>query len=292
MSGTALTLAPAGWGGGWGAILSGAGAARRAAGCSRSPGSPAGCSARAGRRPPRLALALTQPMLLTARSTYSEPRRPAAPLRRAVPAARRGRRPAPRAGRAGRPAASGSGCWSASTRCATWRCSCRWWPGWRCAGTRAGGRWPLGTLAGAAYGVVDALGPTQPYVADLLELGSGRLSPALFGAGGAGRGRGAPGPPGHPLAAVPAVVAAGPRHGGGRAAALGVAGVARLAGAPAAVWAGPGTFAGPAVHRGAAAGAGPAGRRAAATTPSSRCAGRAGTSAGRRWRWPRRPRCC
>ena len=72
MSGTALTLAPAGWGAGWGAILLfpallGAGAliafaglAGRLAGPRWAPVAAAG-------------LALLQPMLLTFRSTYSEP---------------------------------------------------------------------------------------------------------------------------------------------------------------------------------------------------------------------------
>ena len=72
MSGTALTLAPAGWGGGWGwiltapalvgglALLAVAGIAARLLGPRWAPAA-------------ALALGLTQPVLLTSRSTYSEP---------------------------------------------------------------------------------------------------------------------------------------------------------------------------------------------------------------------------
>ena len=173
MSGTALTLAPAGWGGGWGAILSVpalvggcglltvAGLAGRLLGPRWAPAAAA-------------ALALTQPMLLTARSTYSEPVAQllllagACLLLDAVRA--RSRALAALAGLliglnllvridALRELAL-------VVLVVAWL-ALRRHPGW----------WPLalGVLAGAAYGVVDAFGPAQPYLSDLLE----RMRPAV-----------------------------------------------------------------------------------------------------------------
>jgi hypothetical protein len=167
MSGTALTFAPAGWGGGWGAILS-------------APALLAGCgvlavAGLAGRLlGPRwapaaaAALALTLPMLLTARSTYSEPLSQLLLLAGAcllLDAVRSRSRPL--AGLAGLLIGLNLLVRIDALRevalvvvVVAWL-ALRRHPGW----------WPLalGTLAGAAYGVVDAFGPAQPYLADLLE---------------------------------------------------------------------------------------------------------------------------
>ncbi len=167
MSGTALTLAPAGWGGGWGAILS----VPALVGCCGIL-AVAGLAARLlGPRwapPAAAALALTQPMLLTARSTYSEPLAQLLLLAGAcllLDAVRRRSRPL--AALAGLLIGLNLLIRIDALRelalvvvVVAWL-ALRRHPGW----------WPLalGTLAGAAYGVVDAYGPAQPYLADLLE---------------------------------------------------------------------------------------------------------------------------
>jgi hypothetical protein len=169
MSGTALTLAPAGWGGaGWGAILlvpallgalallAFAGLAARLVGARWAPAAAAG-------------LGLLQPVLLTARSTYSEPLAQLLLLgalcllldalldRRRATAALAGlllglgllvRIDAVRDLGLLVPIVA----WLALRRHPAW--------------------WPLalGACAGAAYGVLDALGPAQAYVSDLAHL--------------------------------------------------------------------------------------------------------------------------
>ena len=167
MSGTALTFAPAGWGGGWGAILSApallagcgvlavAGVAGRLLGPRWAPAAAA-------------ALALTQPMLLTARSTYSEPVAQLLLLAGAcllLDAVRSRSRSL--AGLAGLLIGLNLLVRIDALRevalvvvVVAWL-ALRRHPAW----------WPLavGTLAGAAYGVVDGFGPAQPYLADLLE---------------------------------------------------------------------------------------------------------------------------
>ena len=178
MSGTALTFAPAGWGAGWGAILSMpaliggcgilavAGLAGRLLGPRWAPAAAA-------------ALALTQPMLLTSRSTYSEPVTQLLLFAGAgllVDAVRSRQRPL--AALAGLLIGLNLLIRIDALRelalvvvVVAWLALRRhpcWWP------------LALGTLAGAAYGVVDAFGPAQPYLADLLE----RIRPvaaALFG---------------------------------------------------------------------------------------------------------------
>jgi hypothetical protein len=172
MSGTALTFAPAGWVGGWGAILSMpalvggcgvlavAGLAARLLGPRWAPAAAA-------------ALALTQPMLLTARSTYSEPLAQLLLFAGAcllLDAVRR----------RSRPLAALAGLLigldllvriDAVREIALLLLVVGWLalrrhPGW----------WPLalGTLAGVAYGVVDGFGPAEPYLRDL----SSRIRPA------------------------------------------------------------------------------------------------------------------
>ncbi|HZB48633.1 MAG TPA: hypothetical protein VE547_06020, partial [Mycobacteriales bacterium] len=166
MSGTALTLAPAGWGGGWGTILSVpalvggcglvavAGLAARLLGPWWAPVAAA-------------ALALTQPMLLTARATYSEPLTQLLLLAGAclLLDAVRGRS-RPLAGLAGLLIGLNLLIRIDALRelalvvvVVAWL-ALRRHPGW----------WPLGlgTLAGAAYGVVDAFGPAEPYLAGAL----------------------------------------------------------------------------------------------------------------------------
>ena len=166
MSGTALTLAPAGWGAGWGAILlvpallgavavvAFAGLAGRLAGPRWAPVAAAG-------------LALLQPMLLTFRSTYSEPLAQlllVAALCLLLDAAAGASRPL------GAPAGLLVGlgllvrvdavrdiallvpvvAWLAVRRNPCW--------------------WPvaLGAAVGTGYGVVDAYGPAHAYVSDLI----------------------------------------------------------------------------------------------------------------------------
>ncbi|HYT09026.1 MAG TPA: hypothetical protein VEL73_00020, partial [Mycobacteriales bacterium] len=165
MSGTALTLAPGGWGGGWGAILIapavlGALALLAVAGLAARLIGPRWAPAAA------LAVGLTQPVLLIARSTYSEPLAQllllAAMCLLVDVVTSRGR---PLAALAGLLVGLGLlvridavrdiamlvpvVAWLAFRRHPTWL--------------------PLtgGLAVGGAYGAVDALGPTRPYVSDL-----------------------------------------------------------------------------------------------------------------------------
>ena len=168
MSGTALTLAPAGWGGGWGAILSVpalfgalallafAGLAARLLGARWAPVAAA-------------ALGLTQPVLLTARSTYSEPLAQllllAALCLLLDAVASRDRWQATLAG-----LLVGLGL---LVRIDAVRDIALLIPlaGWL-AVRRHPGWWPLalGALLGVGYGVADALGPAYAYVSDLSHL--------------------------------------------------------------------------------------------------------------------------
>lgn len=166
MSGTALTLAPAGWGPGWGAILlmpallgaaalvAFAGLAGRLAGPRWAPVAAAG-------------LALLQPMLLTFRSTYSEPLAQlllVAALGLLLDAAARASRPL--GALAGLLVGLGLLVRVDSVRdiallvpvvawLAVRRNPC-WWPV------------ALGAAVGTGYGVVDAYGPARAYVSDLI----------------------------------------------------------------------------------------------------------------------------
>jgi hypothetical protein len=179
MSGTALTLAPAGWGGGWGAILAVpalvggcgvlavAGLAARLLGPRWSPAAAA-------------AVALTQPTLLTARSTYSEPLTLLLLLAAAcllLDAVRSRSRPL--AALAGLLVGLNLLVRIDAVReialvvvVVAWL-ALRRHPGW--------GPLALGVLAGGAYGVVDGFGPAQPYLTDLLS----RVRPAVAAIAGA-----------------------------------------------------------------------------------------------------------
>ena len=168
MSGTALTLAPAGWGGGWGAILlvpallgalallAFAGLAARLVGARWAPVAAAG-------------LALLLAVLLTVRSTYSEPLAQllllAALCLLLDATTGRHRRLAAAAG-----LLLGLGL---LVRIDAVRDLALLVPivGWL-ALRRHPGWWPLalGALVGAGYGVVDAYGPAQAYVSDLSHL--------------------------------------------------------------------------------------------------------------------------
>jgi hypothetical protein len=178
MSGTALTLAPAGWAGGWGpvlaapalvaafALLAVAGLAARLLGARWAPAA-------------ALALGLTQPVLLTARSTYSEPLAQlllSAALCLLLDAVRGpDRRLAALAG-----LLTGIGL---LVRIDALRELALLVPvaGW--LALRRDPAWPPlvgGAAVGIAYGVVDALGPARPYVADLWP----SVRPALIAAVG------------------------------------------------------------------------------------------------------------
>jgi hypothetical protein len=173
MSGTALTLAPAGWGSGWGAVLTGpavlgalgllavAGLAARLLGPRWAPVA-------------ALAVGLTQPVLLTARSTYSEPLAQLLLLAGMCllldAAARRDRGLGAGAG-----LALGI---SLLVRIDAVRDLALLVPIVAWLALRRNPAWlPLagGVLLGAAYGTVDALGPSRAYVSDLWP----SIAPAL-----------------------------------------------------------------------------------------------------------------
>lgn len=169
MSGTALTLAPAGWtGAGWGAILlvpallgalallAFAGLAARLLGARWAPAAAAG-------------LGLLQPVLLTVRSTYSEPLAQLLLLGALAllldAAGTRRRSPAALAGLllglgllVRIDAVRDLGLLVAIVAWLAVRRHPAWWP------------LALGAAAGAAYGVLDALGPAHAYVSDLARL--------------------------------------------------------------------------------------------------------------------------
>ncbi len=168
MSGTALTLAPFGWGAGWGAIL-------------LVPALIGGCGVLAfgglagrllgGRWAPvaALGLALLLPMLLTFRSTYSEPLAQllllAALCLLLDAVAGRRRRLAALAGLLVGlglliriDAVRDIGLLVPVIGWLAYRRNPCWWP------------LLLGAAAGTAYGVVDALGPAEAYVHDLRSL--------------------------------------------------------------------------------------------------------------------------
>lgn len=175
MSGTALTLAPAGWGAGWGALLvvpallggcallAVAGLAGRLAGARWAPVAAAG-------------LGLVQPMLLTFRSTYSEPLAQlllVAGLALLLDAAAGPRRAL--GALAGLLVGLGLLVRIDAVRdlalfvpVVAWLAVRRnpvWWPV------------ALGAAVGTGYGIVDAYGPARPYVSDLIAL----VRPASYG---------------------------------------------------------------------------------------------------------------
>jgi hypothetical protein len=168
MSGTALTLAPFGWGGGWGAILL---VPALIGGCSLLAFGGLAARLVGPRWAPvaALALALVLPMLLTFRSTYSEPLAQLlllAALCLLLDAVAGGHRWL--AALAGLLVGLGLLVRIDAVRdiallvpvvgwLALRRNPC-WWP------------LALGAAAGTAYGVVDALGPAYAYVHDLRSL--------------------------------------------------------------------------------------------------------------------------
>ncbi|HEY6747450.1 MAG TPA: hypothetical protein VI357_17240 [Mycobacteriales bacterium] len=165
MSGTALTLAPFGWGTGWGmlllvpaliggcAVLAFAGLAARLLGARWAP-------------PAALVLALTLPMLLTFRATYSEPLAQLLLLSAlgllldAVAGSHRRL-----AALAGLLVGLGLLVRIDAVRDIALLIPVIGWLAYR----RNPGWWPLllGAAAGTAYGVVDAHGPARAYVTDL-----------------------------------------------------------------------------------------------------------------------------